>query len=59
MITQHLWQLARPVALCFEHAMGALASGATIFLYEGNSMTETGKQVMRNAAEARGLDVIF
>ena len=38
---------------------GALASGATIFLEGINSVTETGKQVMRKAAEARGLDVMF
>ena len=37
---------------------GALASGAKIYL-RGNSVTETGKQVMGNAAKARGLDVIF
>ena len=35
---------------------GALASGATILL-GGNSVTETGKQVMCNTAEAHGLDV--
>ena len=33
-------------------ASGALASGARIGLM-GNSVTETGKQVMRNAAKAR------
>ena len=37
---------------------GALASNATIYM-RGNNVTETGEQVMRNAAEARGLDVIF
>ena len=38
---------------------GALASNAAIVM-QGNNVTETGKQVMRNAAEARGgLDVMF
>ena len=35
---------------------GALAPGAMLFL-GGNNATETGKQAMRNAAEARGLRV--
>ena len=35
---------------------GALAPGATVYL-GANSATETGKQVMRNAAKARGLSV--
>ena len=37
---------------------GALAPGATIFLGE-NNVTETGKQAMRNAAEARSLRVML
>ena len=37
---------------------GALASGATIYLEE-NSVTETAKQVLRDAAKARGLSVYF
>ena len=36
--------------------MGALASGAKVRL-GGNLATEAGKQAMRDAAEARGLDV--
>ena len=52
--------LLRHVAsrLIWHDASGALASGAKIYL-RGNSVTETGKQVMGNAAKARGLDVIF
>ena len=39
-------------------ASGALAPGAIVYL-NYNSATETGKQAMRDAAKARGLDVIF
>ena len=39
-------------------ASGALAPGAR-FLLGRNNTTETGKQAMRNAAEARGLGVYF
>ena len=35
---------------------GALAPGAKVYL-DGNSVTETGKQAMRDAAKARGLTV--
>ena len=37
---------------------GALAPGARVFL-GNNSATETGKQAMRDAVKARGLNVYF
>ena len=43
-------------ALAGAVSKGALAPGATVYL-GANSATETGKQVMRNAAKARGLSV--
>ena len=45
-------------ALAGAVSKGALASGARIFL-GGNSVTETGEQVMRDAAKTRRLNVTF
>ena len=53
-------QISDTGMISFSDALGkgALASNATIYM-QGNNVTETGKQVMRNAAEPRGLDVRF
>ena len=46
------------ISLADALGKGALASGARIFL-GGNSVTETGEQVMRDAAKTRRLNVTF
>ena len=40
-------------------ANGALAQGGSVFLMFNNQATEAGKQALRDAAEARGLEVYF
>ena len=60
--TQHLYldhnKISDAGVTAFAKAVesGALAPGAKVFL-GGNSVTETGKQAMRDAAKARGLTV--
>ena len=44
-------------ALTGAVSKGALAPGAEVYLNYNNSATETGKQAMRDAANARGLSV--
>ena len=61
--TQELWldenNIGNTGLTAFAKAVesGALASNATIYMQDKN-VTETGKQVMRNAAEARGLVIM-
>jgi hypothetical protein len=62
--TQELWlnynKIGDAGLTAFAKAVesGALAPGAKIFL-GNNSATETGKQAMRDAVKARGLNVYF
>ena len=52
-----LTALAEAIKPKADNASGALAPGATVYL-GANSATETGKQAMRDAANARGFSVL-